>query len=125
MILPENILRNVHDRKALGKAGQTAEEAMAAYSARSEKDLQKQISNLLNLRGIVFINPPMHKRSILPTGWPDYTFALASTPIAIEVKIGKKEASEEQKEIHDKMRRNGWQVHVVRTLDEVRAILAQ
>jgi hypothetical protein len=124
-IIPENLLRCVNpaDRKKLGPAGQTAEEAMASFTAKSEKDLQKQICNLLSLRGIVYINPPMHKRSILPPGWPDFTFALAGVPVAIEAKIGKEQPSDEQREMHALLTRDGWKVRVVRSLEEVRTIL--
>jgi hypothetical protein len=45
--------------------------------------------------------------------------------VALEVKVGRGEVSEEQWRCHEEMRMNGWEVYVVRGLGEVREVLAR
>lgn len=111
------------DRKALGKRGQTMLEAIQNATIKGEKDIQKQIANLLTLRGVPFINPPMHKRSMLPKGWPDFTFAYRGNPLGIEAKVLGGEPRPDQVKTLQAMADNGWQVHVVTSLAEVQTIL--
>ena len=83
---------------------------------RSEKEAQKEISQLLSVKGIEFLCPPMHKRSGLPIGWPDLTFAympkgsVQAIPVALEVKVWGQKPRPEQSARHEAMRRNGWLV---------------
>ena len=51
------------ERRKLGKAGMTSEEAILAFSARKEKELQRQVWNELNRRGIYFDTDNMHRRT--------------------------------------------------------------
>jgi hypothetical protein len=124
-IIPENLLRCVNpaDRKKLGPAGQTAEEAMQAFTIRSEKDLQKQICNLLSLRGIWFSWSRMDCKTTAKVGTPDFLLVSNGIPIALEAKFGNGKLSEEQERTHALMTRDGWKVRVVRSLEEVRTIL--
>jgi hypothetical protein len=125
-IIPENFLKLISpaNRKALGKAGQTAEEAMAAYSARSEKELQKQICNLLRLRGIIFLNPAMSKKSPLPIGWPDFTIFLDGGKVLfLECKFEGGKLTDEQFIYATRLANRGYAHHVVRTLREVQDLL--
>lgn len=121
----EGLLRcmNTADRRKLGKVGMLPEEAQAAFVARSEKEVQEAICKLLTLRDIAFYRARMDKRTGGTIGWPDFTLALNGQAIALEVKHEKGTTSPEQVACIAKMRRNGWDVYVVRSLDEVRAIL--
>lgn len=125
MTIPDNILRRLSPatRKTLGKAGMTSEEAMASFAARSEKELQQQIANLLSLRGIWFCRSRMDKATTQQKGVPDFLFALRGVATAFEVKHGKGKLRPEQEATHAVMEHSGWRVHTVRTLDEARDIL--
>lgn len=118
--LPDNILKRMDptDRAALGKAGVTTDEALAAAEAKHERELQKQLAQLLDLRDIVFATPRMDKRSTLKVGWPDFTFVIGGKPCAWEAKIRDNKLTSEQQELHTKMRLNGWTVQVIRNVNE-------
>jgi len=130
-VLPEKILRcmSAEDRaehaKAVGhpNAGKTSAELREAAIRKDEKSAQKDIANYLRLRGIEFINPPMNRKSILPEGWPDFTFVFDGMPMALEVKVWGAKPRPEQVTRHEKMRGNGWQVYVVNSVADVVAIL--
>jgi hypothetical protein len=119
-LLPEHCLRlmDERDRKSLGKGGRTAVETLADMEARSEKELQEQICSLLRRREIPFIRPSMFKRSELPVGWPDISFAYRGKPIAWECKVGRNTTTAEQNLMIEKMTACGWRVSVIRTLSE-------
>lgn len=121
--IPENVLRLMKpaDRQRLGVM--TSEEAMAAFVAKSERDIHKQIIDLLNLRGIAFARNRMDVKSTTTAGWPDFTLAVNGIATALEVKFEKRDLDPEQVECIAKMRANGWKVFVVRTLDEARAAI--
>lgn len=123
--LPENILRLMSpaDRAPLGAAGLTAAEAAAKALAGEEDKLQQQIANLLNLRGIEYITPSMRRKSALPPGWPDFTFVYRAVPFALEAKTAVGTLSPEQEALHPRLAANGWQVRVVRSVAEVKALL--
>lgn len=110
-------------RLAIGAHGLTAEEASAKWAAKSEKQLQQQIVALLRLRGIWFDCDAMHVKRTGTKGAPDFLLALNGQAVAIEAKFAKGLLSDDQEKAHCAMRLNGWRVHVVRSLDEVRAIL--
>lgn len=119
MSLPENILRAMTpaDRKRRGE--QTSEEAMAAFTARSEKELQQQVSNLLRLRGLKFLNPAMHKRSPLPEGHPDFTvFLPGGRTIFFECKTEKGKLSDEQEDFAKWANANDFFFYVIRSVRE-------
>jgi hypothetical protein len=124
-VLPDNILRLMaaQDRAALGKSGRTAAESFALAEAKTESELQEQICSMLRRREIVFIQPAMFKRSSLPVGWPDFTFAYCGVPVAWECKSARGLLSEEQLCMHPQMTACGWQVSVIRELREAIEIL--
>ena len=130
-VLPDNILRcmSPEDRashaKAVGhpNAGKTAEEIRQELNKKTEKHAQKEIAGYLRMRGLQFICPPMNKRSLLPEGWPDFTLAFRGHALAFEVKAQGCKPRPEQLERHDKMRDDGWIVHVVHGVADVIAIL--
>ena len=112
------------DRKALGKAGVTREEALRKMEERVERDLQKRLCSLLSLRDITYATTRTNKRSTLTKGWPDITFALNGQACAWEVKIAGGKLTSDQEIVHCAMLKNGWRVAVIRSLDEARAFLA-
>lgn len=108
------------DELAIYQAKRTPPEVIKAreekQKERHEKKLQYDISCLLNLRGIAFINPSFSKKSHLPIGWPDFTFAVNGVPCAVEVKTGNNELTPEQSAKISQLRLNGWRVEVIRDL---------
>lgn len=129
-VLPEHILRlmSPEDRRRCGPAGLTAGEAAARAEERAETQLQEEIATYLRLREIEYIKTDPRKRSPLPGGWPDFTFAYRGVPCALEVKTpaGAKRDTDherEQRRRHDAMKRNGWLVLIVTGLDQVKHLL--
>lgn len=124
--LSDNMIRRMppESRKALGSRVMTSEEAQEAFVIRSEGDLQKQISSLLRIRGVPFINPPMRKKSQLPPGWPDYTIFLPfGRVVMLECKVGKNDLDPDQIKVRNVLLAHLHEYYVVRTLDEAKEIL--
>lgn len=113
----------------MGKAGATIEEATAKEDLRLERELQSQISQFLSLRSITFINPPFGKKSQLPVGFPDFSFVWSGMPgqhvrpICIEAKGPVTKVTKEQYAMHERLRSEGWEVYIVRSVAEVKSIL--
>ena len=111
------------DRAELGL--KTAEELMAKQIAKSERELQNQIVQYANLRGIEVIRNRMDKKSTANKGTPDLLMAVMSNgfsmPLAIETKFGSGTCTREQNDMHARMqtRPNAWQVRVIRSFTEV------
>lgn len=124
-LIPPNLLRlmSKEDRESCGKGNELPEEIAVKVEAQAEKELQREICQYLRLKHIQFINPPMNKRSILPEGWPDFTFAYKGKPIALECKTATGKLSREQAAMHLLLMADGWLVRTVRTLQEVKEIL--
>jgi hypothetical protein len=129
--LPEKVLRLLSpaDRKSLGRGIMTADEAVAKAHAKSERELQNQIDNLLRLKGIVAIRSRMDKKTSTNVGTPDFLFAIdvqkVEVPIALEAKLGNERLSEEQSKMRTDMETppNAWHYHVVRSVDDALAVL--
>jgi hypothetical protein len=51
-------------------------------------------------------------------GCPDLLFSVRGVPVAVEIKTEHGKVTPDQARTHDDMRRNGWQVHVVRSVGE-------
>lgn len=125
-VLPNSFLKRMApaDRAKLGKAGQTAEEAEAAFVARTESELQLQIKAMLNRNGIHVIRSRMDKRTTTANGTPDLLFAFPlpgsghAIPVAWEVKMPGKKPTDDQIETLLAMSKNGWQTAVVKSYDE-------
>lgn len=113
----------------LGKAGMTAEDAMASFVAKTEKALQDEIGKFLNLRGIVFMRQRMDKRTTGTLGWPDFTMCVhhsvegTRTPLSYEVKLPGKNLDPDQKTCIKKMLANGWAVYLVRSVAQAKEFL--
>lgn len=115
----------------MGKAGMTSDEALTKAIARSERDLQGQIANWLNLKGIWFSQSRMDKKTTTRVGTPDFLLCFTEMvgtvefrrPTALEVKFGTGSLSIEQEQTKRRMEANGWRYHVVRSLVEVTEIV--
>jgi hypothetical protein len=126
-ILPDKILRLLSpaDRRSLGVAGLTADEALDAARIKSERDLQNQIESYFNLRGVVAIRSRMDKATRTKKGTPDFMLALRGHAIALEAKLPGEELREEQADMKRKMTDeiNGWEWVTVNSLDAVKSLL--
>ena len=120
-LLPAHVLKlmNRADRARLGKAGRTPEDIEALVHHRLEADLQGQICEWLRMREVEYIKPDMRKRSRMPPGWPDFTFAWRGVPCGVECKVRDEEPTQEQRTQHARMAANGWRIVVARTLMDV------
>jgi hypothetical protein len=129
--LPDNILRRMEPsaRKSLGKSGRTSEEIDAKKSLELEKEIHRQIDQWLRSKNIVFQHERMDGKTRGTVGWPDFTFVWFRepalevkhlyVPIGCEVKRQGEKPTDDQAKIHDHMRRNGWTVLVVHSLQEL------
>lgn len=111
------------DRKRLGL--RTTEEIEHSNTLQDERALQSDIRGLLAQKTpeIFYINPPMHKKSGLPVGAPDFLLCYWSVPLAFECKTGTNKQTDAQYQMQNKMKLNGWKYFVITSLDQVRAIL--
>lgn len=126
-ILPENILKCMtpEARRPLGKAGRTSEEAIAKQTYRLERELHKDIKQLLDIRGMAYIHSRTDKRSTCGNGVPDFiVFQRGFPELCFEVKVGKNHLSMAQCEWAIKYREaTDRAMLVVYSLNEVRALL--
>jgi hypothetical protein len=126
-ILPDKILRLLSpaDRRSLGVAGLTADEALDAARIKSERDLQNLIESYLNLRGVVAIRSRMDKKTRTKKGTPDFMLALRGHAVALEAKLPGEELRAEQADMMRKMTDeiNGWEWVTVNSLDAVKSLL--
>jgi hypothetical protein len=119
--LPNHCLELVSPeiRKTLGKAGLTASECREVALARSEKELQGQLQNLLLLNNVKFpIRNRMDKRPTVAVGTPDILFVLAGIPCAWEVKMPGQKPRADQEKAMNEMQADGWRCAVIHSVDE-------
>jgi hypothetical protein len=133
--LTDRILRMIGraDRVALGL--KTQDELAAAAEIKTERDLHKQIANLLRLRGIEFFESRMDRKTTRPKGEPDFLFCIAhkpspdettgsllTWPVAMgwELKLPGKKLDPEQQAMFARMSTgpNGWQCCVISSVDQ-------
>lgn len=122
--IPENVLSKMDpkDRAKLGVMSLT--EANEKQIIRDEKDLQSRIVNLIRLRGWEYVNPPMHVRSRMPKGYPDFTiFCPNGKTIFFECKVENKKLEPEQIEWEVKLKALGFDHYVVRDVATAKSIL--
>lgn len=125
--LPDRVkaLMRPEDRKAMGKAGMTTEEALAKADLQAERDIQAGLAGLLAIREVTPLVMPFGKKSGCTPGWPDLTFAYLGIPCAWEVKTVKGTCQPEQIKMRVKLERDGWRYEVVRSIEQARGILNQ
>lgn len=99
----------------------------------SEAQIQRLITDYLSLRGIVFSITDASRiwdsrgrvrRGKVIVGWPDVTCCVRGKFVGLEVKSKTGRLRPEQKACHEALREAGGIVAVVRSLDDVIAILA-
>lgn len=133
-VLPENFTRcmSAEDRKKFGKGAMTCEDALKKQEARSEKELQEWVANLLRLKGIEAIRSRMDRNTSNNVGCPDFLFSInvnrtdgafvLTLPYscAWEVKLPGKKLSEEQIKMHQRMTTppNAWRWSMITCLDD-------
>jgi len=119
-VLPENILKcmSKKDRESLGKGGLLASEALEKGETRLERELQSEIVQYLQLKGIAVLWFRTDKRTRATVGWPDISFCKDGVPWGIEVKTSAGRVRAEQYETMRKMTCDGWQCAVVRSFKE-------
>lgn len=98
---PENLLRLMSpaDCAKYGNGGLTRDECAAAYEARSEKDLQQKLEQLLLRRGHLPRRQRMDRRSNMALGMPDIQFEIFGHSVHWEVKFGAGRTTAEQDKI--------------------------
>lgn len=123
--LPSNIVKCLSkaDKAKLGKAGLTVDEAISKAEAKSEKELQANIHQMLTRRGIYVIRSRMDKKTSNQTGCPDIIFTAEGKPYAWEVKLPKKRPTIEQEAALKQMAGNGWNCSVITSYEQALLIL--
>lgn len=121
--IPENYLRlmSPRERKAMGK--KTAAETLEAGHAVTEKQLQAQIVQYLNLRGIWHDVDSMAHRRRGTKGAPDFQFPYNGFYVAWEVKTSAGRLSGEQVGTGVRIIHQGGEWHLIRSLAEAKAHL--
>ena len=122
--LPDSFLRCLSpaERKKIGQ--RTAAEVLANGEAKSEKELQRMIVQLLRLKGIEPIVSRMDRRTSNNVGTPDIIFAITeywwTKAHGWEIKLPQGKLSPEQEAMHKKLmtRPNAWSVKVIRSVQE-------
>ena len=84
----------------------------------SEKRLQIQLCQLLSLKDVTALTPRFGKKTRMNTGWPDMTFAWRGKPCVWEVKVGTNTLTDEQVAMLDKLKREGWFVAEIRSMEQ-------
>jgi hypothetical protein len=124
----------LEQRKSLGREAETFADAAVRAVARSEKELQRQIVNLLKLKGIEVNVSRMDKRKTDRVGWPDLTFSITgdlrgwewgSESCAWEVKLPGENLTAEQEAMREKLTTspNGWDYCIIHSVDEAIKVL--
>ena len=121
--IPEHVRRLMppEERKALGAP--TCAEVDEKLRAKSEKQLQENIGNMLRQFDIIYNVSRMDRKKTDMVGWPDFTFAIHGRAFAFEVKLPGGKLTPDQERVIDHMKRNGWLVLVVRSEAEALSIL--
>lgn len=112
--LPPNVIRcmNPADRKAVGV--QPPDEIQVGIDVAAEKVLQRDCENWLRLHGVEALH--LSHRAREKSGWPDLTFAIDGRPYAVELKTATGRLSTDQERVLSRLKANGWQTAVVRSL---------
>ena len=120
--LPENIRRRIAPEQRTTKHTQTMSDIEEKNRVKSEKELQRQIGQWLQMKGVKGGNPRMDKRTTLALGHPDFTFPWqpwGGRYVALEVKTDKGKQTEDQKQYEASIKENGGCYFLVRSLADV------
>lgn len=125
--LTNNLLKRLSpaDRKSLGKAGMTTDEGVRVFQHNYEKQLQSQMCQLMDQRGIFFSRSRMDKKTTIRKGMFDFTVYLPGGKfLAVETKAPNGHLSIfQQKIIKEFQDKTGEQVHIVMDLARFRQLL--
>ncbi len=123
-VLPDRFLTKMSatDRAKLGTAGMTAAEGQQIAIAKTERELQNQITAMLRRNGIWPIVQRMDRRSNIAIGSPDIVFAVKGRPVAWECKLPGKKPTAEQEDAMRIMSANGFLCDVIHHYDEALGI---
>lgn len=127
-LLPDAALRLVAKeiRATMGKACVTAAEAREVAVAKSERELQLQLVNLLLLKGVKFpIRQRMDRKSNVKNGCPDILFSYYGNPCAWEAKMPGEKPRPEQVKAMAEMTADGWRCAVVTSVDQALKLLTE
>lgn len=93
------------DRRRMfpGTAGMTAAEARGVAVAKSEKELQRQIEQMLRRHGIEPTRQRMDKASNIAIGLPDFSFSVHGRAVYWEVKMPGEKPRPEQAAMLEKL----------------------
>ena len=111
------------ERRKLGRAGITREEAEATYKRGQEIQLQRLITNYLNLNEIYYEWDRTDKRTSGKRGRPDFRCCVKGLWLALECKAEGETLSKEQAIEALRLRKSGGKFVVVFSLkDAIEAI---
>jgi hypothetical protein len=119
---PDNFLRCLpkSERKGLF----TPDEIAVKQECKREKDLHRDIENLLRQRNLLFIHAPMNRKSQLPIGWPDFSILLGNGRLCfVEVKSSTGKLDIEQHRTMGLLMLQGYDYIVAKDLVQVQAAL--
>jgi hypothetical protein len=134
--LPDSFLRCIpkDQRSQSGIKTLTQSEAKEKNNLALEKELQREIEQDLNRRGIVCIHSKFGVKPTIASSLPDFMFCILISgkkipgcvgvwektgfPIAIECKLPGEHLTKEQGNIMCEMCNNGWTYKIVYTFEE-------
>ena len=128
VVLGDGFLKSLPEaeRKRLGRAGITAEEAMRTYKRGKEKDLQKDVIKYCDLHQIYWENDRMDKKTSGKVGRPDFRICYKGCWVGAECKAEGGLLSSAQAFEAARLRKSGGRFVVVfrlmDLLDEFRGI---
>jgi hypothetical protein len=96
-----------------------------AEATREVKDLHDPFKLLLDGKRIPFVYSRPDKPTGQRKGLPDFIFAVAGIPVAIEFKLPGKKPRKDQRDCMAEMEANGWQVSVQTDLQAAWAIVLE
>ena len=119
-ILTDAFIRTLpeEERKKLGRAGMTQQEAQAKYAAGEERRLQDDIATWLDHEQIYFESDRMDKRTSGKKGRADFRICANGRWLALEAKAGNGTLSSEQAQQGERLRKSGGVFAVVFSLKE-------
>jgi hypothetical protein len=119
-ILTDSFLKAMpeSERKKLGKAGLTKEEAAAKYSGGTERQLQEDIAAWLDLEKIYYESDRMDRKTSGKKGRADFRICAGGRWLSLEAKTGDAKLTDEQETQSERLIRSGGAFAVVRSLAE-------
>lgn len=120
--LPPNILNKMsaEDRKPMGNLGMLTAEIEERDRNKRETKLQSNCGLLLRHMGIWYQKADMRHRTHNTPGCPDFLFAVAGRPCAVECKVAGRDLDPDQVKARDAMIQNGWNYLLCRNEEQFR-----